>query len=141
MSSTNIIKYLKPFGTPCTVFIPPSKRGTKSHCEKVQIGHFVGIEEDGIILYRVYIPKTTEIVTTSDVKFHGDASVSPGMVRPIRGRTDESSAPKHFDASEDVRDVIRKHGVRDGNNKDIPVADVKDFYIWLEPDTSMMKTD
>ena len=70
----------------------------------------MGIEEDGIILYCVYIPKTSEIITTSDVKFHGDASVPPKMITPIiRSRTD-----KPLD------------GVRDGND-DMPVVDVKDF--------------
>ena len=120
-----MIKYLKPFGTPCTVFIPPSKRGTKSHCERGQIGHFVGIEEDGIILYRVYIPKTTAIVTTSDVRFHGVVSVPPEIGQPCCiGRTDNPSAPR-ID-TRGVRDGIRKDGVRDGND-DMPVMDVRDF--------------
>ena len=86
-----------------------------------------GYIEDGIILYRVYISRTTEIVTTSDIIFHGDVSVPPEMVTPMfRGRTDKPSAPRHFDALEDVTGRDPLDGVRDGND-DMPVVDVKDF--------------
>ena len=80
------------------------------------------------------------------LKFQGDASVPPGMVRPNSGRTDEPSAPKHLDASGDVRDVILKDGVRDGDDKGIPVADVRDFQYLVGTRnhisfSSIMKTD
>ena len=89
-----------------------------------------GYVEDVIILYRVYFPKTTEIVTTSDVKFHGVVSVPPEMVRPsFRGRTDKPSATRHCEAL-DVRGKMRKDAVRDGND-DMPVWMSKIFYITI----------
>ena len=96
----------------------------------------MGIEEDGIILYRVYIPKTTEIVTTSDVKFHGVGSVPPEMVTPeLRGRTDQLSTPRHPETLGDSSG-IREDGALD-SNYDMPFLDVKDFPYY----NSMMKTD
>ena len=76
VSSTPMLTHLKPFGAKCSVFIPTSKRGTKSHSDRGQIGQFIGIEEDGIILYRVYLPATREIAVSSDVKFHNRGSTA-----------------------------------------------------------------
>ena len=69
MSSSPMLTHLKPFGAKCSVFIPSSKRGTKSYSDRGQIGQFIGIEEDGLILYRVYLPTTSEIAVSSDVRF------------------------------------------------------------------------
>ena len=90
-----MLKHLKPFGAKCSVFIPTSKRGTKSHSDRGQIGQFIGIEEDGIILYRVYLPATREIAVSSDVKFHTRESAalmdtfttSPKLILPANAQT------------------------------------------------------
>ena len=68
-SATPIYKHFHPFGTPCVVHIPSEKRGTKSHAVRGQRGRFIGFEEEGVLIYRVYITATAEVVGTTDVVF------------------------------------------------------------------------
>ena len=95
-----MLTHLKPFGAKCSVFIPSSKRGTKSHSNRGQIGHFIGIEEDGLILYRVYLPTTCEIAVSSDVKFLNRESTALMDSKPFNLKSSSpASAIAHKEAS------------------------------------------
>lgn len=57
---------LKTFG--CLVFVNTLSRNMTKFCNRAQKGFFLGLER-GVKGYKVYIPDTKQIVTTSDVKF------------------------------------------------------------------------
>ena len=113
-SATQLYKHFKPFGSPCIVHVPSEKRGTKSHAEKGQRGRFIGFEEEGILIYRVYITATTEVVGTTDVTFLRSKGVSdiPPAVLQDAPLTDTAIVPTRTIPIREVSDYQYLVGTR-----------------------------